>query len=192
MVEALCARAPGAVVVDEAYAEFRRPGVPSAISLLDGCPRLVVTRTMSKAFALAGARIGYAAAAPGVVDGLRVVRLPYHLSAITQAVGRAALRHRAALLAQVSLLREERDALVAWLRAQGLDVVDSDANFAMFGTFADRSALWSRLVDHGVLVREVGPPGWLRVTIGTPDENRAFRDALLASLDRSGMIGSAP
>ena len=192
VVEALCARAPGAVVVDEAYAEFRRPGVPSAISLLEGCPRLVVTRTMSKAFALAGARIGYAAAAPGVVDGLRVVRLPYHLSAITQAVGRAALRHRAALLAQVSLLREERDALVAWLRAQGLDVVDSDANFAMFGTFADRSALWSRLVDHGVLVREVGPPGWLRVTIGTPDENRAFRDALLASLDRSGMIGSAP
>lgn len=178
-VEAICAAAPGVVVVDEAYAEFRRAGTPSALSLLPGQPRLMVTRTMSKAFALAGARVGYVAAGAAVVDALRVVRLPYHLSAVTQAVATAALRHADELLRRVDELREERDRTVAWLRGDmGLEAADSDANFVLFGRFADRHAVWQGLLERGVLIREVGPDGWLRVSIGTPDEMAAFRTAL--------------
>ena len=167
------------VVVDEAYGEFRREGTPSALELLADHPNLAVSRTMSKAFGLAGARVGYLAAAPALVDALRVVRLPYHLSAVTQAVARAALRHAPALMAQVGALRGDRDALVGWLRGAGLRVADSDANFVLFGTFADRHAVWQGLLDRGVLIRETGPDGWLRVSIGTPDEMVAFKDALV-------------
>ncbi len=166
------------VVVDEAYAEFRRAGTPSALSLLDRHPHLAVARTMSKAFGLAGARVGYLAAAPELVDVLRVVRLPYHLSAVTQAVARAALRHREALMAQVAELRAERDRCVDWLREQGFTVADSDANFVLFGPFEDREQVWQGLLDRGVLIRVVGPPGWLRVSIGTAAEMAAFRAAL--------------
>jgi histidinol-phosphate aminotransferase len=168
----------GIVVVDEAYGEFRRSGTPSALELLPDHRNLVVSRTMSKAFALAGARVGYLAAAPEVCDAIRVVRLPYHLSAVTQAVALAALRHAPELLGRVDELRAERDATVGWLRERGLTVADSDANFALFGTFADRHAVWRGLLDRGVLIREVGPEGWLRVSIGTPDEMNAFKQAL--------------
>ncbi|MFC4561397.1 histidinol-phosphate transaminase [Nocardiopsis mangrovi] len=178
VVERVAAAAPGMVVVDEAYAEFRREGTPSALSLLPDHPRLIVTRTMSKAFALAGARVGYLAAHPAVVDALQLVRLPYHLSAVTQAVAATALDFTDELLGAVKHLREERDSLVAWLRGRGHTVADSDANFVLFGEFADRSATWRGLLDHGVLIREVGPPGWLRVTVGTPEEMAAFRAAL--------------
>ncbi len=171
---------PGVVVVDEAYAEFRRVGVPSALELLGEHPNLVVTRTMSKAFALAGARLGYLAASPAITDALRVVRLPYHLSAVTQATALAALGHAEELLGNVDLLRRERDALVAWLRDQGYDVAESDANFVLFGRFEDRHAAWQELLDAGVLVRETGPDGWLRVSVGTPAEMSAFRAALVA------------
>ncbi|HRA50476.1 histidinol-phosphate transaminase, partial [Actinotalea sp.] len=175
------ARVPGGcvVVVDEAYAEFRRAGTPSALELLADHPHLAVSRTMSKAFGMAGARIGYLAAAPALVDALRVVRLPYHLSAVTQAVGRAALAHATELMAQVGGLRETRDETVAWLRERGLTVADSDANFVLFGLFDDRHAIWQGLLDRGVLIRETGPDGWLRVSIGTPEEMAAFRDALV-------------
>jgi len=170
----------GIVVVDEAYGEFRRDGTPSALDLLPVHRNLVVTRTMSKAFALAGGRLGYLAADPLVSDAIRVVRLPYHLSAVTQAVALAALRHAPELLGKVDELRAERDRTVDWLREQGLQVADSDANFAFFGTFDDRHAVWQGLVDRGVLIREVGPDGWLRVSIGTAEEMREFRDALTA------------
>jgi len=168
----------GVVVVDEAYGEFRRSGVPSALELLPSYRNLVVTRTMSKAFAGAGLRLGYLAADPAICDAIRVVRLPYHLSAVTQAAALAALRHAPALLARVDDLRQERDALVAWLRGEGHDVADSDANFVLFGRFADRHAVWQGLVDRGVLIRETGPDGWLRVSVGTPGEMAAFRTAL--------------
>jgi histidinol-phosphate aminotransferase len=173
------------VVVDEAYAEFAREGMGTALALLPRHPRLVVTRTMSKAFALAGARVGYLAADPGVIDALLLVRLPYHLSAQTQATARAALAHAGALLATVAGLRAERDGVVDWLRGRGLAVADSDANFVLFGRFGDSHAVWQGLLDRGVLVREVGPPGWLRVSIGTPAEMTAFRGALTAVLDGS-------
>jgi histidinol-phosphate aminotransferase len=138
---------------------------------------------MSKAFALAGARLGYLAAAPQICDALRVVRLPYHLSAVTQATASAALRHAEELLSAVDTLRAERDRTVDWLRSAGLQVADSDANFCLFGTFADRHAVWQGLLNRGVLIRETGPEGWLRVSIGTPEEMSAFRDALTATLE---------
>jgi histidinol-phosphate aminotransferase len=177
VVRAVCDAAPGVVVVDEAYAEFRRAGTPSALTLLPDYPHLVVTRTMSKAFAMAGARVGYMAASPELVRKMLIVRLPYHLSAVTQAVARAALAHAQDPLASVDALRAERDNCVGWLRGRGLSVADSDANFVMFGEFADRDVVWRQLVDRGVLIRQVGPPGWLRVSIGTADEMDAFKKA---------------
>ena len=171
------------VVIDEAYAEFRRPGVPSALELVGPVnPHLAVTRTMSKAFGAAGLRLGYLAADSALVDALRVVRLPYHLSAVTQAAALAALSHRDELMAQVASLRDERDAFVAWLRGQGLTAHDSDANFVLFGPFPDRDAVWRRLLDAGVLIRVVGPDGFLRASIGTPTEMELLRRALLAAI----------
>lgn len=188
VVAAACAMASGVVVVDEAYAEFRRPGTPTALTLLEAHPNLIVTRTMSKAFALAGARIGYAVARPDVVDALRLVRLPYHLSTVSQAVARTALAFSDELLDQVALIREERDELVSWLRGNALEAVDSDANFVLFGTFSDRHRAWEELLARGVLVREVGPDGWLRVTVGTPSDNAAFRTALAEVVGMGGMM----
>ena len=170
--------ADGMVVIDEAYAEFRRDGTPSALTLLPGRERLVVSRTMSKAFAAAGTRLGYLAADPAVPDALLRVRLPYHLSTVTQAVARAALAHGDELLSSVEALRSERDALVAWLRGRGLKAAESDANFVLFGTFDDPHQVWQAVLDRGVLIRETGPSGWLRVTVGTAQEMAAFRSAL--------------
>ncbi|MBV9448352.1 MAG: histidinol-phosphate transaminase [Streptosporangiaceae bacterium] len=178
VIAAVCEAAPGIVVVDEAYFEFARTGTPSALTLLPRHPGLVVTRTMSKAFAMAGARVGYLAASADLVSKLLLVRLPYHLSAVTQMVARAVLEYPAEPLATVATLRESRDGLVGWLRGRGLSVADSDANFVLFGEFPDRQAVWQGLLDRGVLVREVGPPRWLRVTVGTPGEMAAFRTAL--------------
>jgi histidinol-phosphate aminotransferase len=166
------------LVVDEAYAEFARPGTPSALSLLPGRRRLVVTRTMSKAFALAGARLGYLAADPAVTQCLRLVRLPYHLSSLTQAAARAALRHADALLASVDAIKEQRDRVVAELPGLGLDPVPSDANFVLFGGLDDAVATWEGLLGLGVLVRDVGIAHHLRVTAGTPDETTTFLRAL--------------
>jgi histidinol-phosphate aminotransferase len=182
LVSALHEASDGVVVVDEAYAEFRRAGTASALALLDDHPRLVVVRTMSKAFAFAGARLGYLAAAADIVSAVQVVRLPYHLSAVTQAVARVALAHAHELLAKVDAIRMDRDSIAHWLRVQGLTVPDSDANFVLFGRFTDRHAVWQGLLDNGVLVRETGPTGFLRVTVGTPDEMAAFRTALVEVL----------
>ncbi|MFB9429286.1 histidinol-phosphate transaminase [Streptoalloteichus tenebrarius] len=165
--------APGLVVVDEAYAEFSSQ--PSAVALLDELGhKLIVSRTMSKAFAFAGGRLGYLAAAPAVVDALQLVRLPYHLSALTQAAARAALRHAERTLASVHRLSAERDRVAEALSGTGFSVVPSDANFVLVGRFADADAAWRAYLDRGVLVRDVGIPGHLRVTVGTPEENEAF------------------
>jgi histidinol-phosphate aminotransferase len=177
-VEAVLDVAPGMVVVDEAYAEFARPGVPSALTLLPGHPRLAVTRTMSKAFGMAGLRLGYLAADPAVVEAVQLVRLPYHLSALTQAVARVALAHAPALLASVEAIKAERDRIVAALPAAGLTAVPSDANFVLFGRFADAAAAWQAFLDRGVLVRDPGIPGWLRVTAGVDWEVDGFLSAV--------------
>jgi histidinol-phosphate aminotransferase len=178
VVRAVLAVAPGMVVVDEAYAEFARPGTPSALTLLPGHPRLVVTRTMSKAFGMAGLRLGYLAADPAVVDAVLLVRLPYHLSSLTQQVARVALAYAPALLGSVDAIKAQRDRMVAAVPAYRLRAVPSDANFVLFGRFEDARAAWQALLDRGVLVRDVGLPGWLRVTAGTPAEVDAFLAAL--------------
>ncbi|RLL66366.1 histidinol-phosphate transaminase [Streptomyces sp. Z26] len=164
------------VVVDEAYGEFSHGA--SLLPLIEGRSRLVLSRTMSKAFGAAGLRLGYLAAAPAVVDAVQLVRLPYHLSAVTQATALAALEFTDTLLGYVEQLKAERDRLVAELRAAGCEVTDSDANFVQFGRFTDAHAFWRRLLDEGVLVRDNGVPGWLRVSAGTPAENDAFLDAV--------------
>jgi histidinol-phosphate aminotransferase len=168
----------GVLVVDEAYEEFARAGTPSALTLLPGRPRLIVSRTMSKAFGMAGLRLGYLAADAAVVDALQLVRLPYHLSSLTQAAARTALAHTDALLVTVDAVKAQRDRIVSALPAMGLTSVPSDANFVLFGQFSDASAAWQALLDRGVLVRDVGLPGWLRVTAGTPEETDAFLTAL--------------
>lgn len=165
--------AGGVLIVDEAYGEFSDQ--PSAVALLDEYPaRLIVSRTMSKAFAFAGGRLGYLVAAPAVIEAVQLVRLPYHLSALTQAAARAALRHADETLASVSALAAERDRVSAALEQMGFRVVPSDANFVLFGLFADAARAWEHYLADGVLIRDVGIPGYLRVTIGLPEENDAF------------------
>jgi histidinol-phosphate aminotransferase len=171
---------PTMVVVDEAYVEFSHR--PSLLPLIEGRPHLVVSRTMSKAFGAAGLRLGYLAADPAVVDAVQLVRLPYHLSAVTQATALACLEHTDTLLGYVAQLKTERDRVVAELRAAGVEVVESDANFIQFGRFDDTHAVWRALLDRGVLVRDNGVPGWLRVTAGTPAENDAFLEAIRTAL----------
>jgi histidinol-phosphate aminotransferase len=168
----------GMVIVDEAYAEFALAGTQSALTLLPGRPRLVVSRTMSKAFALAGARLGYLAAAPEVTDALRLVRLPYHLSAVSQATANAALQHYDVLLKNVEDIKAQRDRIVDGLRELGLDPAVSDSNFVFFGGLTDSHAVWQGLLERGVLVRDVGIPHHLRVTAGTETETTAFLTAL--------------
>ncbi|MGO1182636.1 MAG: histidinol-phosphate transaminase [Micrococcaceae bacterium] len=173
------------VVVDEAYAEFALQGTRSALTLLPGRPRLIVTRTMSKAFALAGARLGYLASAPEVTDAIRLVRLPYHLSSMTQATATAALVHADVLLATVEEIKTQRDRIVENLLGLGLSPAVSDSNFVFFGGLSDAHAMWERLLEHGVLVRDVGIPHHLRVTAGTESETTAFLDAIRRILENS-------
>lgn len=181
LLDALSEHASGMVIVDEAYGEFSSR--PSAIGLIEAYPtRLVVSRTMSKAFAFAGGRLGYLVAAPAVIDAMLLVRLPYHLSSLTQAAARAALRHADDTLGSVATLIAERERVSAALTDMGFRVIPSDANFLLFGEFADAPATWQRYLDRGVLIRDVGIPGYLRTTIGLADEN----DALLAASARIG------
>lgn len=172
------------VVIDEAYIEFRDPGTPSAVELITDHPNLAVSRTMSKAFAFAGARVGYLAASQGIIDCMRIVRMPYHLSAVTQATALAAFEHTDEQLAQVAHLRDTRNATAAWLReqtyhGQPLEVAQSQSNFLLFGGhFANREQIFEELLKRGVLIRVVGPEGWLRVCMGTDEEMARFREAL--------------
>ncbi|KIE27956.1 aspartate aminotransferase [Streptomyces sp. MUSC 125] len=169
---------PCMVVVDEAYGEFSDR--PSLVPLVEGRPHLVVTRTMSKAFGAAGLRVGYLVADPGVVDAVQLVRLPYHLSTVTQALAMVALEHSDTLLGYVERLRYERRRIVVELREIGYDVDESDASFVQFGPFDDTRRAWQALLDHGVLIRDNGVPRRLRASVGTPAENDAFLRAARA------------
>ncbi|UCR89963.1 histidinol-phosphate transaminase [Mycetocola spongiae] len=172
--------APGIVVVDEAYAEFAPDDAASALTLLPGRERLLISRTMSKAFAFAGVRLGYLAADPAVIDALRLVRLPYHLSALTQAAAEAALDHSDAMLAMVDDIRGQRDRIVTELTELGYTPHRSHSNFVLFGGVEDPAATFQALLDQGILIRDVGIPGHLRVSAGTASETGAFLDALRA------------
>lgn len=172
------------VIVDEAYVEF---GGETALKLVADHPNVVVTRTLSKAFALAGARIGYCLSAPDVVQDLQRVRLPYHVSALTQAAGITALRHAPEALAIVDAIRAQRDRIVGALGTlQGVKVYPSDANFVLFTPPPGRDAadVWQALLDRGVLIRDLTTviPRALRVTAGTDDETSQFLDALTEAL----------
>lgn len=168
--------ATGILILDEAYGEFSAQ--PSAVALVEEYPtKLVVTRTMSKAFAFAGGRLGYLIAAPAVIEAMLLVRLPYHLSAVTQAAARAALRHADETLASVAALVAERSRVTDTLTALGFRVVPSDANFVLFGRFADAPAAWRAYLDAGILIRDVGIPGYLRATTGLDAENDALLEA---------------
>ncbi len=182
VIEAVYDATDGVVIVDEAYQEFAPRDERSALTLLPGRERLVVSRTMSKAFAFAGARVGYLAADPAVIDALRLVRLPYHLSTLTQAAATAALRHAPTMLGMVDEIVGQRNRISATLEALGYEPYESWTNFVLFGGVDDAAATWQALYDRGVLIRDVGIPGHLRVTAGTEDETSAFLDAL-ASLD---------
>ena len=177
-IEAAYAASTGIVVVDEAYFEFAPSEQPSAVSLLEGRERLLVSRTMSKAFAFAGVRLGYLAADKAVTDALRLVRLPYHLSVLTQAAATAALRHSGEMLAMVDDIREQRDRIVAELPALGYTPHESWANFVLFGGVDDPHATFEALLERDVLIRDVGIPNHLRVTAGTKAETTAFLEAL--------------
>ncbi len=191
-LRALIDATQGIVVVDEAYAEFSP--APSALALIAEYPsQLVVSRTMSKAFAFAGGRLGYLVAAPAVVEAMLLVRLPYHLSVLTQAAARAALRHAADTLGSVAALVSERERVSESLRQSGFHVVSSDANFILFGRFADAPAAWQCYLDAGVLIRDVGIPGYLRATIGLREENDALLQAsvtLIADLAAADAEGA--
>lgn len=164
---------PGILIVDEAYGEFSSQ--PSAVALVEEYPtKLVVTRTMSKAFAFAGGRLGYLIATPAMIDAMLLVRLPYHLSSVTQAAARAALRHADDTLGSVATLIAERERVTMALSGMGFRVIPSDANFVLFGEFADAPAAWARYLEAGVLIRDVGIPGYLRATTGLAEENDAF------------------
>lgn len=177
-IEAATEAARGIVLVDEAYAEFAHDRSQTALTLLERYPRLLVSRTMSKAFAFAGIRVGYLAADPAVVDALRLVRLPYHLSAITQAAAIAALRHSDEMLSRVDELREQRDRIVDELSALGYRPYPSDANFVLVGGVEDPQATFRALLDRGILVRDVGLPHTLRITAGTRGETSALLAAM--------------
>ncbi len=168
----------GIVMVDEAYAEFMPDDAPSALTLLPGRERLVVSRTMSKAFAFAGARVGYLAAHPAVIDAIRLVRLPYHLSALTQAAAVAALRHAPAMLAMVDDIKQQRDRMVTELQDMGYRTYESWSNFVLFGGVADPHAAFEALLEQDVIVRDLGIPNHLRVSAGTAEETTAFLDAM--------------
>lgn len=175
-IEKLVQAAPGIVVVDEAYAEFS--SAPSATNLLEKYPaKLVVSRTMSKAFDFAGGRLGYFVADPAFVEAVMLVRLPYHLSVLSQAAARVALRHSADTLATVAKLAAERDRVVSTLLQLGFEVVPSESNFVFFGKFKDQHSAWQAFLDREVLIRDVGVKGYLRATIGLPQENDAFLNA---------------
>jgi histidinol-phosphate aminotransferase len=181
----------GILILDEAYGEFSSQ--PSAIALIEAYPtKLVVSRTMSKAFAFAGGRLGYLIAAPAVIDAMLLVRLPYHLSSVTQAAARAALRHADDTLGSVAKLIAERERVWKALTGMGFRVIPSDANFLLYGEFADAPATWQRYLDAGVLIRDVGIPGYLRATVGLSDENDALLEvsARLAATELASAASS--
>ena len=177
VIEAAYEAFDGMLIIDEAYTEFSAPG-SSAVDLLNGRPRLLISRTMSKAFAFAGVRIGYLAADPAAVDALRLVRLPYHLSSLTQAAGRAALRHSEAMLSTVAQIVQQRERIEHHLSELGYIVHPSESNFVLFGGVDNPQKLFSELLDRGILIRDPGIAHNLRVTAGTAEETATFLDAI--------------
>lgn len=184
LIEAAYEATQGMLLVDEAYAEFSDQ--PSAISLLEGRPRLAISRTMSKAFAFAGVRLGYLLGDPAVVDAMRLVRLPYHLSSLTQAASIAALANSQLMLSNVKQISNERERVAAGLAELNLKVLPSESNFLLVEGYENPRRVFDYLLSEGLIVRKTTIPGALRITIGTPAENDKLLELMpraLASLD---------
>ncbi len=188
-VRTVLAQAPGLLVVDEAYGQF----APwSALGLVSDDVPLVVTRTFSKTWSMAGTRLGYLIGPRWLVAELDKVVLPYHLDAAKQIAGRLALRYADDMEARVGEIVSERERISAALAALPIDVFPSGANFLLFRPRSiGGRALWNALVERSVLVRDCS--GWprledcLRVTVGTPAENTEFLDAVRAVIEREGV-----
>ncbi|MEU8032213.1 histidinol-phosphate transaminase [Streptomyces sp. NPDC049099] len=176
LYDAAQAAGPALVILDEAYVDFQR--TPSALPLIEDRPLLVVVRTLSKGLGLAGLRLGYLVGTAAIVDAVQLVRLPYHLSAPAQAIALTVLEHAPALLANVGRITAERDRMVRALVAAGYEVTASEANFVQFGRFRDSHRAWREITARGALVRDSGVPSWLRVSVGTPEENDVFLAAV--------------
>lgn len=193
VLEAVCEAAPGLVIIDAAYAEF---GEGAGAALVNRYEHVVVVRTLSKALRAAGVRLGYVLAQPWVVDALHVVRLPYHLSALTQVAGVTLLGHADQLTRHVALTQQERERVRTTLeRLPGLRVLPSDANFLCFRTGLAPREVFDQLLARGVLIRDISSyptlEDWSRVTIGTPDENDQFLSALTEVVHAATSQGGA-
>ena len=172
-------------MVDEAYGQFADWSAVDLCDAADGHDNLVVTRTYSKTWAMAGARLGYAVIPAGMAAELEKVVLPYHVDAFKQIAGRVALRFIDDMGQRVAAIVSERERIEAALSGMGLDVWPSQSNFILFCTTPSGHSgddVWQALVDQSVLVRNCS--GWprladcLRVTVGTPAENGRFLEAL--------------
>ncbi|MEQ9104607.1 MAG: histidinol-phosphate transaminase [Rhodothermales bacterium] len=184
-VKRIVETARGFVVVDEAYHEFNPEA--SALTLLPEHPNVIVVRTLSKAFGLAGIRLGYLVAHPEVTGHLLKARLPFMVDRMAESVGMALVQHPEIIQERIGLIQDATARLTGALQDMpAVDVLPSQANFVLFRTGHDPSDMLERLADRGVLVRNMGGypelKGWLRVNAGTPHENQAFLDALTSAL----------
>jgi histidinol-phosphate aminotransferase len=178
LVAEIAAATDTLMIVDEAYVEF---GGTSALKLTADHPNLAVVRTFSKAFAMAGARVGYVLTSPEVVGDLQRVRLPYHMSSLAQAAGIVALRHAAEALSLLDAIRAQRDRILTELETlDGVHVYPSDANFVLFVPPRPAAEVWQGLLDRGILVRDLSSvvPNALRVTAGAEHEVDHFLTGL--------------
>jgi histidinol-phosphate aminotransferase len=193
-IERIVTASPGFVVVDEAYVEFNPEG--TVVDLLDQHPNLIILRTLSKGFGLAGMRLGYLMAHPDVVRELMKARLPFMVDRFAEQTALAVLQHPSLIDERIRRIQSSVDDITEALQAMdGVEAVPSQANFVIFTTPVPADTLQDRLTDQGVLVRNMGGypelEGYLRVSAGTEAENNAFLGALERSLQTEGMYGTA-
>ncbi|MGB3543482.1 pyridoxal phosphate-dependent aminotransferase [Rubrivirga sp.] len=182
---------PGVLVIDEAYHEFLDG--PTATDLVMSHPNVLVMRTFSKAFGLAGVRLGVLMGQPEMIQEIEKSRLPFLVGRLGEAIGLEILARPELVADRVAELKAERESLEAWLSdLEGVEVLPGAANFFLVRTPLDHTELRAAMAERGVLIRDVtgypalaptdDRPGWLRVSIGSPDENRITRDAFAAIL----------
>ncbi|ETW21220.1 hypothetical protein MGAST_27380 [Mycobacterium gastri 'Wayne'] len=172
----------GILVIDETYIEMSTKD--SAVQLIHRYPeKVVLCRTLSKAFTFAGGRLGYMIAGPQIINALRATQLPYHVSSITQAAAAVIIDRADEILAKVPELLLECERMVAYLQREGFDIPHSDAHFFLMGKFKDAHAVWEAYADIGIVLGDVGLPHYLRVSAGLPHENDQFLEATSNLLD---------
>lgn len=167
------------IVVDEAYHEYvTAPGYRSMLPLAATRPNVLVTRTFSKIYSLAGLRVGYAVTAAETIPELRRIQLPFSVNTLGELAATEALKHPERVAERRTANAEAVSGLTQALRDRGLEVADSQTNFLYVGLGTRAPNVTQRLLEHGVIVRPAAPPGWLRITVGTDRENEMLLDAL--------------